>query len=538
MAEGTNNDILIRALKSAGIFYEKNLADENISPEIINLVPSTIVSQYHVIPIDEVNGQLRLVTDDPETLQNQNILANQLGRPIKILYGETINIRTGMDVYYKISNYSNVRSGTAAAGNDLATSPLQRKVEEVLRHGATIGASDIHMKPFANGIYVWMRTNGKLIDETDRFGFNAADGDIVANILKNKDQSSNSDSANKLMPNNGSFLLNHHGESIRCRIATTPAGSATELVQKLDVRLLPQSQNRILLENLYPNKEDLNTIKSILFKSSSGMFINAGPVGTGKTTALYADIDYLWNMAAEKKSVLHVFTIENPIEIKDDRFTQVQVRETSDPANSLTPLVALDAALRSDPDIILFGEIRNSAEAQAAMKASQTGLKMFTTIHAGSCTKTILRLLNLGADQLSMLSELRFILTQRLIPQLCPNCSQPHVLTENERAILSEEEKEMLTDSTSNLRERGSYEAQRTCTNPECSGGIIHRLAVPEYIVFNNDIRDALLHQNDFRTVDDVLQKHHFKSMWTKALRSVHNGHAELNDVIRLIGKE
>lgn len=534
MAE--DNDVLINDLKRAGLYYEKSLADEKIPAEVIALVSANLASQYHVIPVEEVNGIVKVVTDDAATMQNQNALAAEIGKPVKIMFTEVINIRTALEVYYNISNYTNVRSGPASGEkDDIKNNPLQSEVEKVLQYGAKIGASDIHMKPFPGGIYVWMRANGKLIDETDRFHFTAEDGDTVANIIKNKDQSSNSDSSNKLMPNTGSFLLKHDGVNIRCRIATTPTGSATELTQKLDVRLMPQSQNRTTLEELYFD-EDLQTIKTTLFKSSSGMFINAGPVGTGKTTALYANIDYLWKQAAEKKSVLHVYTIENPIEIKDERFTQVQVRETSDPANSLTPLVALDSALRSDPDVILFGEIRNSSEAQAAMKASQTGLKMFTTIHAGSCTKTILRLLNLGADQLSMLSELRFILTQRLIPQLCPYCSQPHTLTEDEIAILSKEELTYLKDSSSNLRERGSYEAQRNC--PHCSGGIIKRLAVPEYIVFNNDIRDALLNQNDFHKVDEVLEKNNFVSMWKKALRSVHNGAAELNDVIRLIGKD
>ena len=339
------------------------------------------------------------------------------------------------------------------------------------------------------------------------------------------------------MPNNGSFKLQKGITTVRCRLSTVPVGSASDLVQKLDVRLMPQVNKRVSIDKLFFGN-DLETIRNVLYKSSSGMFLNAGPVGTGKTTSLYAYIDYLWNLAQQRGSVLHVYTIENPIEIADERYTQVQVRETDDEATNLTALKILDSALRSDPDIILFGEIRNNLEAEAAMKASQTGLKMFSTLHAGNCNKAILRLLNLGINPFAMLSEIRFILCQRLIPILCPDCSHPHVLTDQEKAILTEEEISLLTSPGSELRERSKPTEWGKCRNPNCVNGVLHRLAVPEYIVFDNDIRDALLHQNDFHSVNELLKSHGFQSMWEKGLMLVRNGKSELADVINHIGKD
>ena len=533
-----DSDILVSQMKNVGQFFGENLVNLELSKDILEIIPGPVAAQYRIIPIKlDDDGTLVLATDLSDTLQIPVQLGKNLGRPIRLLLADELNVQTALREYYDISNYNRARSASLTnVQNDVANSPLQKKVDEILQYGAEVDASDIHIKQFSGGVYVWMRINGELKDFTNRFSLSADDGETIANIVKGKDQSSNADAGNKTMPNNGAFIIQRAGVPIRCRLATVPDGPlGDEMVQKLDVRLMPQVRKRISLETLYSG-EDLKNIKNALFRSSSGMFINAGPVGTGKTTSLYAEIDYLWNEAVARYNLLHVFTIEKPIEIRDERYTQVQIRETRDETTSLTALVALDAALRSDPNVILFGEIRNTVEADAAMKASQTGLRMFSTIHAGNCVKTILRLLNLGVDPLSMLSEMRFVMSQRLIPSLCPDCSREHTLSAQEKEILSKEEIDQL--SGAELRERGSIEERAKCTNRDCHNGIIQRVAVPEYIVFNNQIRDALLHQTDFDSVEKLLKEHNFQSMWEKGLRMVENGHAELADVINIIGKE
>lgn len=534
-------DAILNELKKAGQYYDKELIEADIPQDVIDSVPENLVSQYQVIPIAIDHDKVVLVADyNSNTMQNLGMLEMSLGKRVDLLLTDENNLRRALEKYYNISIYSKSRRGSSDAyTRDINDSPLQKKADDVLTRGVAMDASDIHIKPYSDGIYVWMRINGDLRDMTHNFDFIAEDGEMLANIIKGKDESSNADSANKLMPNNGSFKMQQGLTTVRCRLSTVPVGSASDLVQKLDIRLMPQRSNRVSLEKLFFGK-DLETIKNTLYKSSSGMFLNAGPVGTGKTTSLYAYLDYLWNLAQDRQSVLHVYTIENPIEIMDERFTQVQVRETNDEDTNLSALKALDSALRSDPDIILFGEIRNNVEAEAAMKASQTGLKMFSTLHAGNCHKAILRLLNLGVDPLAILSEMRFILCQRLIPILCPDCSRPHVLTPQEKAILTPEELEYLVPSGGEnyLRERCPVTEWGKCSNSKCHNGVLYRLAVPEYIVFDDKIRDALLHQNDFHSVKDLLKEYNFKSMWDKGLALVKSGQAELADVINHIGKD
>ena len=278
--------------------------------------------------------------------------------------------------------------------------------------------------------------------------------------------------------------------------------------------------------------QDLRMIKNTLFKSATGLFINSGPTGAGKTTSLYAQINYVLESAGE---LLHVMCIENPIEIKDERFTQVQVREAEQENLQMLAKDILKVGLRSDPDIFLYGEIRDKGDAVVAIEASTTGHRVFTTVHASNCIKTITRLLDLEVSKMSLLSELRMIISQRLVGLLCPYCSKPHTLTEEEIKILSEEEINFLKNV--NLRERGSAEEVTKCS--ECHGtGLIGRTAVAEYVIFDMELRDALLNQRSFQEVATLLKSHGFKSMWEKGLYAVQNGWIELKELIQAVGKE
>jgi type II secretory ATPase GspE/PulE/Tfp pilus assembly ATPase PilB-like protein len=138
---------------------------------------------------------------------------------------------------------------------------------------------------------------------------------------------------------------------------------------------------------------------------------------------------------------------------------------------------------------------------------------------------------------MSLLAELKMIISQRLLGVLCPSCSRPHILTDKEKEILSEKEIKMLTAEGTVLRERGSIEAQKKCP-AKCLYGFAGRIAVAEIIEFNNHLRDALLRESRFDDVARVLNEHGFVSMWDKGLKLVSKGVVELSELIHVIGKE
>ncbi|WP_303105835.1 GspE/PulE family protein [uncultured Mitsuokella sp.] len=524
----------------AEMWYQKSLVAQKIPPDILVLIPGDLALEYRIIPLKLQEGNLVVVTDNVDVFRDYDQLQRTLKRDFHVKMTSSENIKQALDTYY--ADASQNRTSTRVEriqkeqqSADL-TAPLRRKVEDVLNFCIDMGASDLHVLPYSDGIYIQLRINGSVIDYTDKFSFLPSESTAVVSILKGLDTSNNADATNSLMPQHGSFERTRSKTVIECRMETVPVGGRVDGRQKVNIRFLPQGQKLKTLESIYTG-DDLHAIKQVLYRGGSGLFLNAGPVGTGKSTALYAEIDYLWKLAQKEGHQLVVYTIENPIEIRDERFTQTQVRYASDESTNLTPEKLLASSLRSDPSIVLYGEIRDAGDADVAMKASQTGLKMFSTIHAGDCVRTINRLMDLNVSTMSLLSELRIIICQRLIGTLCPDCCQEHQLTAEEKEILSDDELKYLTRPDVHLMERGSATRRAACQNPSCKDGITGRAAVVEYVVFDDDIRDALLTHNDFHTIQKVLREHHFNSMWDKGFRLACQGRMELSEIIQKIGK-
>lgn len=528
--------------RRAEMWFEKSLVGLKLPKDLIALVPGDIALQYHIIPVRLDKNGLNVVTDNVSVLQDYDQLQRTLKRDFHVKMTSGENIKQALSTYYADASRSRTSTRVERIQKEQnsadSTAPLRRKVDDLLNFCIDMGASDLHVLPYSDGIYIQLRINGSVIDYPDKFSFLPSESTAVVSILKGFDTGNNADATNNLMPQHGSFERTRNKVIIECRMETVPVGGRVgeESRQKVNIRFLPQGQKLKTLDSIYTG-EDLHTIKQVLYRGGSGLFLNAGPVGTGKSTALYAEIDYLWKLAQQEGHQLIVYTIENPIEIRDERFTQTQVRYASDERTNLTPEKLLASSLRSDPSIVLYGEIRDAGDADVAMKASQTGLKMFSTIHAGDCVRTINRLMDLNVSTMSLLAELRIIICQRLIGTLCPECSQEHHLTEEEREILSDEELKYLERPDVHLRERGSAQRRAACQNPNCKDGITGRVAVVEYVVFDNEIRDALLSHNDFHTIQDVLRKHNFQSMWDKGFRLACHGKMELSEIIQKIGK-
>ena len=526
-------DYFVRQIASTGLYYKDDLSKQNISGDVIAKVPKDVAAKYHIIPIFIDRGILVLVTDTEQALKNVGQIENILDTGVRLLLGSPDNVKMALLDYYDISSYRQknfTKNGIATTEDD---GPLRRKIYDMIQLAAEKKASDIHFLPYSGGIYVQFRINGHMIDLSDQYGFSPAEAMNVINIIKGMDKSGNADISKANIPNNGSFSIRRGDVPIYVRMATVPIGAEIGL-QKVNLRLLPQTNKRINLNDIgYPPK-DLQIIKNTLYRSATGLFINSGPTGSGKTTSLYAQMYYVEDIVNEP---LNIMCIENPIEIKEEKFTQVQVREVDLDSISLTAEKILKVGLRSDPDIFLYGEIRDRGDAVVAIEASTTGHRVFSTVHASDCIRTITRLLDLEVSKMSLLSELRMIISQRLVGILCPACSQPHTLTPEEKAILSPEELEMLTAPGVHLREQGSIKDQKSCKK-HCQFGFQGRTAVDEYVIFDTPLRDALLTQKSFSDVQKVLRDRGFQSMWEKGLEMVKTGQVALSEIIHVVGKD
>ena len=534
MASFSENYFLDQMI-NAKLYYRSPLNEATIEPEVLALVNREVAMHYHVLPLSLDGDNLVVVTDTQQTFKQRQQLQVQLGHPVKILLTSPENLRMALLEHYGIASLGQAGSYQRHTVEEDMT-PLKGRINTLLQAAAREAASDIHILPTSGGVTVHFRVHGHMYDMTQQHGFSVDEATNVTNLIKQMDESGNMDISKGNMPNEGSFFLTHGSENIFVRMETVPVGNEG-IWQKINLWLLPQasSGNRAKrLDDIGYTAEDLAAIKRTLYRNATGMFINSGPTGAGKTTSLYAQIYYVLESGGKDLDV--VFTIDDPIEIREERFTQVQVRKASNELISLTDQKILAAALRSDPDIILYNEIRDRDAALVAMQASTTGHKLFSTVHAADCIRTISRLLDLDVSKTTLLSELKMIISQRLVAKICPHCSVPHQLTAEEKAILTKEEYALTEAETANLREIGSVEATRNC--PHCQHGILGRTAVAEYVIFNNALRDALLNQRSFNEIHGTLRDFGYKTMWEKGFQMALNGEIELAELIRVVGKE
>ncbi len=520
------DDESLLALKSSGLYYEDDLLEQEIPEDVIKLISKDMVSQYQMIPLSlSESGIITLVTSSPEALKNTNQIQMRLKKPVNVLVASPENVKQAMNQYYDIEGYLRMVSSSESLGG-VDDSLLKTKILKLLNRCAGEGVSDLHLIPHTSGVYVKFRVNGFIYDVTEEYGFMADEAKNIVNILKGMDKSGQASIAQSRMPNSGHFTFVCNEVLVDCRLQSNPVGSSENERQHCNIRFLPQTKNTKTLDLIYSGR-DLKDIKHILYSGGSGMYLLSGPVGTGKSTSIQSMLDYIRSLYNEQGRDIVIYEILNPIEYKDERNIQVEERYAADENLTLDGKAALRSALRSDPDVINYGEIRDSEDAQVATRACQTGLKVFSTIHAGDCIRTVNRLLDLNVSKMSLLSELKIIICQRLIGVLCPKCSKPHSLTDEEKSVLTQKELKMLQGA--NIRERG----HQPCT---CKDGLIGRTAIPEYIIVTDSLRNALLHNNDFNNIPNILKQHNFVSMWDKGLMMVKNGQAELFDVIQKIG--
>lgn len=521
-------------LQLSGQYTEQDISQMEIPDEILKIIPEDIILQYHVIPFsadgDGDEKKLLLFTDTELTFKRRAVLEGELGRKVKLVSVQEENLRLGLIKFYGIQNFRSTNQMRQNIETDMT--PLKGAINAMLQDAARCKASDIHMLPQFQGYRVVFRINGHPYDVTEQHNFTEGQMTNVANLIKQMDTSGSADIMRTNMPNEGSFYISHGGQDIFIRLETLPVGNGNESLETMIIRLLPQASKKIsdkkTLDDIGYTANDLRMIKQVLYRNSTGLFLNSGPTGSGKTTSLHAEIHYVLDNINEP---LNVIEIAEPIEIYEDNFTQVQTRRTTNEATNLPADKILEASLRCDPDIILFNEIRNANDAKVAVQASNTGHMVFSTVHAADVSRTILRLLDFDVSKITLLSELKLIISQRLVARLCPYCKKPHVLTEQERNELSKQE---ITQCNGKLFERADPLTAGQCQH--CNNGLIGRTAIAEYVVFNNEIRDALLGQHSFSSIMEILRKNGFQSMWEKGWQLAIQGEIALDDLIHAVG--
>lgn len=287
-------------------------------------------------------------------------------------------------------------------------SPVADFIDCLLENAYKLQASDIHLEPQEKYLQIRYRIDGKLI-----LIYKASNkiNNFLISYLK---LISNLDIAEKRLPQDGKFIFS--AQNIDIRISTIPVLFGEKVV----LRLLGNKENLLNLNQMGFSKMNLKYFKDMI-SASSGLIVITGPVNSGKSTLLYASLNYLNRLDT------NIITIEDPVELNLDGINQMQVNQKA----GMDFAVALKASLRQDPDIVMIGEIRDEMVAKQAITTALTGHLVLTTLHTKNALGVPARLIDLGVSPVMLSIALLGMTSQRLVRKICPKCKVSYKPSEN-----------------------------------------------------------------------------------------------------------
>ncbi|MEE9219046.1 MAG: type II/IV secretion system protein [Acidobacteriota bacterium] len=286
--------------------------------------------------------------------------------------------------------------------HDVNLPPIVRLVNLALSNAAKMGASDIHVEPQEDGLQVRYRVDGILQD--------------AMRIPKRLQQSmisrlkiiSGMDIAERRKPQDGRSRLRFEQRKIDLRVSTLPANFGETVV----IRLLDTASARLELDQIEFTPENLRKYQELLARPQ-GLILVTGPTGSGKSSTLYASLNWI------KSGAKNIITVEDPIEYMIRGVNQVQINRKT----GMTFAAGLRSILRQDPNIIMVGEIRDQETARIALEAAQTGHLLLSTLHTNDAPSSIIRLIDLGMEPFIVASSVSGIVAQRLVRRVCAACA-------------------------------------------------------------------------------------------------------------------
>ena len=399
------------------------LSDFAVDHAAVALVPGTLCRRHTVLPIGFENGAIRLAMADPGNVVAVDDVRNVTGIQVRPVVATRDDLLQAIDRYCRSDNeMEDLQSSfdkTEKVQEDLSKvgefveddAPIVRFVNLLVTQAIQDRASDIHIEPTETDLRVRYRIDG-VLKEVRR-----SPKQIQAGVISRVKILSEIDIAERRKPQDGRMSVTHNGRKIDLRVATLP----TVWGEKVVMRILDNSAALLDLSDL-GFLERNKTVYEQSYTKPYGMMLVTGPTGSGKSTTLYATLN------AVSRPEINVITVEDPVEYRLAGINQVQVN----PKAGLTFAGALRSILRSDPDVVLVGEIRDHETAQIAIEAALTGHLVLSTLHTNDAPSAITRLIEMGIEPFLVGSALDCVVAQRLARRLCSKCKTSYQPTELE----------------------------------------------------------------------------------------------------------
>ena len=497
-----------------------DLSTRTIPPEVISQIRPQDARRFKVIPVGFSDTALVIAVSDPLDIDTIDSLSFLLQREIELVCSSPEKIREALVKYYGTADEASdlllerlgedvdlgleLTEGGDLTSGDETDAPIIRMVSMLLVEAHRLGASDIHLEPLETKFRVRFRIDGVLQE------MQAPPKRLQSAIVSRlKIMTGSMSIAEKRLPQDGRIQVKIGRKPIDLRVSTIPTNHGESVV----MRLLDKSSLMLGLPELGFLSDDQETFERLL-RLPDGILLVTGPTGSGKTSTLYACLNYM------NKPDRKIITVEEPVEYQMNGINQVQVNTDI----GMTFPAALRSILRQAPNIIMIGEIRDLETASIATNASLTGHLVFSTLHTNDAPSAIARLVDLGMQPFLVASSVRAIMAQRLVRRLCPHCKQPGELSETELRALRVEASQL-------------SEAQvmvpvgcASCRNTGYRG----RMGIFEMFVIDDDVRHMINNRHSTLLLRQRARELGMRTLREDGVRKVLGGLTSAEEVISI----
>jgi len=505
-------EALIAFLEKEMDFPRVDLSSYLVDKKIVNLVPYQTARKYKIMPLFKVGDVLTVAMVDPFDILALDEVRTKSRCDVEPMVATSKDIDSAINNYYGIAGSveSLIKSIGPVEEMGRAPTPVGLPVEEapiakllniLIFRAVMERASDVHIEPTKEHVRIRYRVDGIMHDVS------TAPIYLHSSIVNRVKVMSRMDIAESRVPQDGRFEIKTEEKDIDLRVSSYPSIYGEAMV----MRLLDKGSVMFGLEDLGFSKENLAKFAEII-KRPYGIVLVTGPTGSGKTTTLYATLNYI--VTPEK----NIMTIEDPVEyeLKGIRQSQINVKAGLEFAN------ALRSMLRQDPDVILVGEIRDSDTAAVAIQAALTGHVVFSTLHTNDASGSLTRLLDMGIEPFLASSSVAAAIAQRLVRTICSRCKVPF-----------SPPKEALQRIGLDTNKEYTFYRGKGCKNCRESG-YRGRTGIFEVLVVDDNIRELILRKASAEEIKKAAVKAGMKTLRDDGLLKVMEGKTSLDEVLRV----
>lgn len=497
-------------------FLDLSTLDKESQPK--GLVSEKLVRQHSALPLWRRGNKLFVGVSDPTNHQAITDIQFSTGLNTEAILVEDDKLSVAIDKFFdthsglgemadvdlslEIESSSDSKE-TTLGEVDADDAPVVRFVNKMLMDAIRLGSSDLHFEPYEKIFRVRLRTDGILHEvakpPTQLAGRIAARLKVMAGL----------DISERRKPQDGRIKLRiSKNRAIDFRVNTLP----TLWGEKIVMRILDPTSAQMGIDALGYEPEQKELYLQAL-RQPQGMILVTGPTGSGKTVSLYTGLNILNTVD------INISTAEDPVEINLEGINQVNVN----PRQGMDFSQALRAFLRQDPDVIMVGEIRDLETAEIAIKASQTGHMVLSTLHTNSAAETLTRLHHMGIAAFNIATAINLIIAQRLARKLCPHCKKE--IDVPKETLLAEGFPEDRI---------GTFKLYSPVGCDQCNGGYKGRVGIYEVVKNTPALERIIMEEGNSIDISTQMRKDGFNDLRTSGLLKAMQGVTSLEEINRV----